>query len=58
VHPNPLETREDGRQLVTTLERQTNLFEGRDLQIGLALEMMAHGGKRRRRLQVQTSEPQ
>jgi hypothetical protein len=58
VHPNPLETREDGRQLVTTLERQTNLFEGRDLQIGLALEMMAQRGEKPRILQLQTPEPQ
>ena len=46
VQPNPLETGEDGRQLVATLEWQTNLFDGRELQIGLALEMMAHGGER------------
>ena len=31
VHPNPLQARENGRQLVATLQRQTNLFDGRDL---------------------------
>jgi hypothetical protein len=54
----PAETGEDGRQFVAALERQTNLFDGRELQLGLALEMMAHGGEQRRMLPVQTPEPQ
>lgn len=28
VHPNPLETREDGREFVAALERETNLLDG------------------------------
>jgi hypothetical protein len=35
----------DRRQLVAALERQTNLFDGRELQIGLGLKVVAHGGK-------------
>ena len=54
VHPNPLEPRQNRRQFVATLERQTNLFDGRDLQIGLVLKIMAHGGLWSRMLQVQT----
>jgi hypothetical protein len=42
------------RQLVAALERQTNLFDGRDLQIGLGWVVMAHGGRQPRMLQVQT----
>jgi hypothetical protein len=54
VHPDPLQTGQDGRQLIAALERQPNLFDGRDLQIRLGLEGMAHSGERRRMLQVQT----
>ena len=57
VHPNPLQASQHGRQFVPALERQTNLFDGRDLEIGLGLEMMAHGGDRLRMLQVQTAKP-
>jgi hypothetical protein len=42
MHPNPLETGEDGWQFVSTLERQANLFDGDDLQVGLGLESVAH----------------
>ena len=56
VHPDPLQTGQDGRQLVAALERQPNLFDGGDLQIGLGLEMMAHGGEQPRMLQVQTQK--
>jgi hypothetical protein len=38
-----LQAREDRRQLVPTPERQANLFDGDDLQVGLGLESMAHG---------------
>ena len=51
VHPNPLQPREDRRQFVAALERQANLFDGGDVQIRLALEMMAHGLWQRRMLQ-------
>jgi len=43
MHPDPLETGENRRQLVPALERQTNLFNGEDVQIGLVLEWVAHG---------------
>jgi hypothetical protein len=45
VHPDPLESGEDGWQLVAAFERQPNLFDGRDLQIGLGLVGMAHRGR-------------
>jgi hypothetical protein len=38
-----LQTGQEGRQLIAALERQTNLFDGGDLQIGLGLELMTHG---------------
>jgi hypothetical protein len=47
-------TAKDIAQLVATLERQTNLFDGRELQIGLGLKVVAHGGEQPRMLQVQT----
>ena len=56
MHPDPLQAREDGRQFVAALERQTNLFDGRDLKIGLVLEVVAHGVEQWRMLQVQTSK--
>ena len=49
-----LQAGEDGREFVAALERQTNLFDGCDLQIGLGLVVMAHTGQRPRMLQVQT----
>jgi hypothetical protein len=51
-----LEAGEDGREFVAALERQTNLFDGRQLQIGLGLVGMAHDGKQPRMLQGKTAE--
>ena len=45
MHPEPLQPGQDRRQLVAALERQANLFDGRDLEIGLGLEGVAHGGR-------------
>jgi len=45
VHPDPLQAREVGWQFVAALERQANLFDGCDLQVGLELEVMTHGGE-------------
>ena len=45
VRPDPLETSQDGRQLIAALERQPNLLNGRDLQIRLGLEWVAHGSE-------------
>ncbi len=45
VHPDPLQPGQQWRKFVATLERQTNLFDGRDLEIGLGSEMVAHGGE-------------
>jgi hypothetical protein len=56
VHPEPLQTGEDGREFVAAFERQANLFDGGDLQIGLGLKSVAHGGEQRRMLQAQTPE--
>jgi hypothetical protein len=39
-----LQAGEDRGQLVAALERQLNLFDGDDLQIGLGWEVMASGG--------------
>ena len=39
----PLEAGEDGREFVAAAERQANLFDGRGLELGLLLEVMAHG---------------
>ena len=33
MHPEPLEAGEDGRELIAAAERQTNLFDGRELEI-------------------------
>jgi hypothetical protein len=44
VHPNPLQAGEDRGQLVAVLERQLNIFDGDDLQIGLGWEVVAPGG--------------
>jgi alpha/beta superfamily hydrolase len=44
VHPNPLQAGEDRGQLVAALERQLNIFDGDDLQIGLGWEVVAPGG--------------
>jgi len=49
--PDPLQTGEDRRQFIAAFKRQMNLFNGDDLEIGLVLEMMAHGV---RMLRVQT----
>jgi len=35
MHPEPLQTGQDRRQLVPAPEGQANLFDGRDLEIGL-----------------------
>ena len=56
LHPDPLEARQDRRQLVPALERQANLFDGGDLEIGLGLEVVAHGEEQQRMLRVQTPE--
>ena len=45
VHPHPLEAGEERRQFVPALARQANLFDGRDLQFGLGLKVMAQGGE-------------
>jgi len=42
VHPEPLESGEEGRQLIAAAQRQTNLFDGRDLEIRLGLVVVAH----------------
>jgi hypothetical protein len=44
MNPKPLQTGKDGRQFVAAPEWQANLFDGCDLEIGLGLERMAHGG--------------
>jgi len=54
MHPEPLQPGQDRRQLVPAPGGQANLFDGRDLKIGLGLKGMAHGGKRRRMLRGQT----
>jgi hypothetical protein len=46
MHPEPLQPRQDRRQFVAALERQANLFDGRDLEIGLSLEGVADGVRR------------
>jgi hypothetical protein len=51
-----LEAGKDGREFVAALERQPNLFDRRDLEIGLGLEVLAHDGIGARMLQVQTTE--
>src|ERR1039457_3020201 len=56
MHPEPLQTGQDRRQLVPAPEGQANLFDGRNLEIGLGLEGVAHGGERWRMLQSQTPE--
>src|ERR1035438_9608916 len=56
MHPEPLQTGQDRRQLVPAPEGQANLFDGRDLEIGLGLEGVAHGRKQWRMLQGQTPE--
>jgi hypothetical protein len=56
VHPDPLQTGEDRRQLVAAFEGQTNLLDGRGLEFGLRLEVMAHGGDETRMLPVQTAK--
>ena len=45
VHPDPLQTGQDGRQLIPALEWQPNLFDGGDLQIRLGWEGLAHRGE-------------
>ena len=45
VRPDPLQAGEDRRQLGAALERQTHLFDGRELESGLGLEVVAHGGE-------------
>src|ERR1035441_7105848 len=56
MHPEPLQTGQDRRQLVPAPQGQANLFDGRDLETGLGLEMVAHDGGRWRMLQGQTPE--
>ena len=57
MHPEPLQPGQDRRQLVPAPEGQANLFDGRDLEIGLGLIVVTHGGRRTRMLQVQTRKP-
>src|ERR1039457_5145110 len=57
MYPEPLQPGQDRRQLVPTAEGQANLFDGRDLEIGLGLIMVTHGGRGTRMLQVQTRKP-
>src|ERR1035441_10143178 len=56
MHPEPLQTGQDRRQLVPAPEGQANLFDGRDLEIGLGLEGVAHGRKQWRMLHGHTPE--
>src|ERR1035441_9432981 len=56
MHPEPLQTGQDRRQLVPAPEGQANLFDGRDLEIRLGLERGADGRKQWRMLQGQTPE--
>ncbi len=46
VTPEPLEAGEDRRKFIATVERQANLLDGRELQIGPDLKTMAHRGER------------
>jgi hypothetical protein len=57
MHPEPLQPGQNRRQLVPAPEGQTNLFDGRDLKIGLGLIGVAHGGKGTRMLQGETRKP-
>jgi hypothetical protein len=43
VHPEPLQAGQDRRQFIAALERQTNLFDGHNLEVGLGMERVAHG---------------
>ena len=45
VPPDPLESRQNGRQFVPALERQANLFDGDYLEVWLGLEVVAQGGE-------------
>src|SRR5258708_3945007 len=42
MHPDPLETSQDGRQLVAALERQKDLLDGNDLEVRFGIEALAH----------------
>src|ERR1035441_2752707 len=57
MHPEPLQTGEDRGQFVAARERQANLFDGCDLEIGLGLKGVAQGVWRGRMLQLQTTNP-
>src|ERR1035438_4158418 len=57
MHPEPLQASQDRGQFVSARERQANLFDGRDLEIGLGLKGVAHGGWLGRMLQLQTAKP-
>jgi len=57
MHPEPLQTGQNWGQFVAARERQANLFDGRDLEIGLGLKDVAHGVWLRRMLQLQTAKP-
>src|ERR1035441_9782303 len=57
MHPEPLQTGQNRGQFVAARERQANLFDGRDLEIGLGLKSVAHGVWLGRMLQLQTAKP-
>src|ERR1017187_5571908 len=57
MHSKPLQPGQDRRQLVPALAAQANLLDGRDLEIGLGLIMVTHGGRGMRMLQAQTRKP-
>src|SRR5258708_21634460 len=42
MHPDPLETSQDGRQLVAALEREKDLLDGSGLEVGFRIEGLAH----------------
>ena len=44
VRPEPLEAGQKGRELVTAVERQVNLFDGDGQEAGLAGKGVAHKG--------------
>src|ERR1035441_10589415 len=57
MHPEPLQPGQNRRQLVSAPAGQANLFNGRNLEIGLGLIVVTHGGSGTRMLQVQTRKP-
>ncbi len=42
MHPDPLQAGQEGRQLIAALERQEDLLNGNDLEVGLGMEASAH----------------